>query len=62
VHARFPRWVTGPEEEIERLGREPGRTLLYDAKSAPLILFDDQWSMRHTVEVEKKLQFHDVAP
>jgi peptide chain release factor 3 len=62
VHARFPRWVTGPEEEIERLGRESGRMLLYDAKGAPLVLFDDQWSMRHTVEVEKKLQFHDVAP
>jgi peptide chain release factor 3 len=62
VHARFPRWVTGPEEEIERLGREAGRMLLYDAKGAPLVLFNDQWSMRHTVETEKKLQFHDVAP
>ena len=62
VHARFPRWVTGPDEEIERLSRESGRMLLYDAKGAPLVLFDDQWSMRHTVEVETKLQFHDVAP
>ncbi|HEU4570320.1 MAG TPA: peptide chain release factor 3 [Gemmatimonadales bacterium] len=62
VHARFPRWVTGPEAEIERLGREVGRLLLYDAKGAPLVLFNDQWSLRHTLEHEKGLTFHEVAP
>jgi peptide chain release factor 3 len=62
IHAKHPRWVTGPEEEIERLGREPGRVLLYDAKGAPLFLFNDHWSMQHSLGTEKKLQFFEVAP
>jgi peptide chain release factor 3 len=62
ISARYPRWVTGPREEIERIGRERGRLLLYDAKGNPLLLFDDSWSMRWTVEREKDLQFHEVAP
>jgi peptide chain release factor 3 len=62
IHAKFPRWVTGPEDVIEQLGRESGKHLLYDAKGAPLFLFDDHWSMRHTIETTKKLTFYEVAP
>ena len=32
IPCRYPRWVTGPEEEIERVARDRGRMLLYDAK------------------------------
>ena len=62
VTGRYPRWVVGPQADIERIARERGRTLLYDAKGDPLLLFDDAWTMRYVVEREEKLQFHEVAP
>jgi peptide chain release factor 3 len=57
-----PRWVTGPQKEIERVGMGHGRMLLYDAKGNPLILFADRWALRSTVEREKEVQFHEAAP
>jgi peptide subunit release factor RF-3 len=39
-----------------------GRTLVHDAKGQPMILFDNEWTMRNTMTREKELQFHDVAP
>ncbi|MDQ3998210.1 MAG: peptide chain release factor 3, partial [Gemmatimonadota bacterium] len=62
ISARYPRWVTGSKEEIERAARERGRTLLYDAKGQPLILFEDSWALRWALEREKDITFHDVAP
>jgi peptide chain release factor 3 len=62
ITARFPRWVTGPAEEIKRVASERGRTLLYDAKEQPLILFEDNWSLRWALEREPKVTFHEVAP
>ncbi|HEX8694567.1 MAG TPA: peptide chain release factor 3 [Longimicrobium sp.] len=57
------RWVEGPIREIERVaGGGYGRALVYDAKERPLILFDSEWTMRTTIEREKELGFHDVAP
>jgi peptide chain release factor 3 len=58
----FARWVTGPKEEIDRLGASAGRTLVYDAKNRPLLLFESEWTMRHTVDRHTDLQFHDIAP
>ena len=62
ISARHPRWVTGPPEEIKRVAAERGRTLLYDAKEQPLILFEDNWSLRWALERETKVTFHEVAP
>jgi peptide chain release factor 3 len=62
VSGRYPRWVVGPAAEIERVSRERGRTLLYDAKGSPLILFEDQWSLRWALEKESAVTFHEVAP
>ncbi|HEX6058723.1 MAG TPA: peptide chain release factor 3 [Gemmatimonadaceae bacterium] len=62
VSGRYPRWVVGPAAEIEKLGRERGRTLLYDAKGHPLILFEDQWSLRWALEKTGDVTFHEVAP
>jgi peptide chain release factor 3 len=59
---RYPRWVVGPTAEIERVGRERGRTLLYDAKGHPLILFEEAWTMRWAMERESGLRFLEVAP
>jgi peptide chain release factor 3 len=55
------RWVTGDRSEIDRLGGTAGRSLVFDAKNRPLLLFDSEWTMRHTVERHPDLQFHDVA-
>jgi peptide subunit release factor RF-3 len=44
------RWVTGPEDEIQRLGGTTDRWLVYDAKNRPLLLFESEWTMRHTIE------------
>ena len=60
---RFARWVEGPMADIERVALGGyGRTLVFDAKEKPLILFDSEWTMRTTIEREKELQFFDVAP
>jgi peptide chain release factor 3 len=58
----YARWVTGAATEIERLGGTAGRSLVYDAKNRPLLLFESEWTMRHTIERHEDLQFHDVAP
>jgi peptide chain release factor 3 len=62
VSGRYPRWVVGPMAEIERIARERGALLLFDSRLQPLILFEDQWAMKWTLDREKKIEFHDVAP
>jgi peptide chain release factor 3 len=59
---RHPRWVTGPEREIERVASGRGRMRIYDAKGKPLILFDDEWNLRWALQNETALTFYDVAP
>ena len=62
ITARYPRWVVGPADEIERISRDRGRMLLYDAKGNPLILFEDSWGLRWALEREKDVAFYEVAP
>ncbi|HXT15007.1 MAG TPA: peptide chain release factor 3 [Gemmatimonadaceae bacterium] len=62
ISARYPRWVTGPMSEIERISRDRGRMLLFDAKGHPLILFEDSWGLKWALEREKDVLFHEVAP
>ncbi len=62
ISARYPRWVVGPQAEIERISRDRGRMLLYDAKGHPLILFEDAWGLRWALEREEGITFHEVAP
>ena len=50
-----------PEGEIERIARDRGRMLLYDAKGHPLILFEDAWDLRWALENETSLTFYDVS-
>jgi peptide chain release factor 3 len=59
---RFPRWVTGPEQEVERVTNERGRMRLYDAKGNPLVLFENEWNLRWALQHEEKVVFHEVAP
>ena len=62
VSGKYPRWVVGPMSEIERIARERGCLLLYDAKGHPLLLFDDAWMLRWALERETLVSFHEVAP
>ena len=58
----FARWVEGSEADILRAASAHGRTLVYDARNRPLILFDSEWSLRHTTSRETTLTYSDVAP
>ena len=62
ISYRFPRWVTGREEDIDRVASGRGRMRLYDAKGNPLILFEDAWNLRWALQNETKVQWHEVAP
>jgi len=59
---RYPRWVVGPEEDIERVARSQGTTLLFDAKGTPLLLFQDAWALRRAQEKATTIKFLDNAP
>ncbi|MEP6692996.1 MAG: peptide chain release factor 3 [Gemmatimonadaceae bacterium] len=61
VSGKFPRWITGPDADVERVGRN-ARMLLFDVKGKPLVLFEDAWALRWAVERETAVQFHEVAP
>ena len=56
------RWVTGPVSAIEKVSSSYGRRQVEDTDGAPLILFDNEWTLQRSVEQEKSLTFHDVQP
>jgi peptide chain release factor 3 len=56
------RWVVGDPEEIVRIGEGYGKRLVYDSRGAPLILFENEYSLRGTLERETAVQFFAVAP
>jgi peptide chain release factor 3 len=62
LSCRNPRWVVGKEADIERVARGPDRMRLYDAKGNSLIAFENDWTLRRTVQHETALAFHEVAP
>ncbi len=56
------RWVVGNPDEIRRVGDGYGKKLVFDSREAPLILFENEYTLRNTVDREVKLAFHAVAP
>jgi hypothetical protein len=36
--------------------------MIYDAKGAPLVLFDSEWNLRWALEHETGVTWHDIAP
>ena len=52
----------GRRPTIERIARDRGRMLLYDAKGHPLLLFDELWTLRSTQQHESTLTFSEVSP
>jgi peptide chain release factor 3 len=59
---RFPRWVIGDQADIDRVAQQRGCSLLYDGKGNPLVLFEDDWALRWTLERETALTFLESAP
>jgi peptide chain release factor 3 len=59
---KHARWVEGPHDAIDRVASGIGRTVVYDSKERPLVLFESEWAMRTAVEKEKEIAFHDIAP
>ena len=64
ISARYPRWVTGPRDKIEKAANESGRMLLFDSKGMPIILFKDEWSLRWALKNDNDsgITFHEIAP
>ncbi|MGB0542609.1 MAG: peptide chain release factor 3 [Longimicrobiales bacterium] len=56
------RWVTGPDQAIDKVANAYGRRRVEDADGAALILFDNEWTLKRSVEQETELTFHDVQP
>jgi hypothetical protein len=54
--------VTGPEAAIDKVANAYGRRRVQDADGAPLILFDNEWTLQRSIEQEKALTFLDVQP
>ncbi len=59
---KHARWVRGPDEVIEQLAEGRARMRLFDAKGASILLFEDDWALRHTLNDAKGLEFLDAAP
>lgn len=59
---KVARWVRGPDEVIERLAEGRSRLRLYDTKGGSILLFEDEWALRHGLEAGKELEFLEAAP
>jgi peptide chain release factor 3 len=59
---KHARWVEGPRAAIDLLASGIGRTLVYDSKERPLLLFESEWSLRTAMEKAKEVAFHEIAP
>ncbi len=59
---RWPRWLTGPAAEVERVASGSGRMKVYDHKGNVVVLFQDQWALRRALQHETGVQFHETAP
>ena len=56
------RWVVGDEDEIEEASRGYGKSLVYDSKDRPLILFESEFALNNTERDHPDLEFHEVSP
>ena len=58
---RHPRWVTGSEAEIEQLSTQKGCLRLFDVKGHPVLLFDNEWSLKLAVKRAPSVQFRELG-
>ncbi len=58
------RWITGPDDEVDRVLAGYDRVRVEDSRGRPLVLFQSEWSMQRAEEKERggPVEFHAVAP
>ncbi len=59
---RWPRWITGPKADVERVATGQGRLKLFDHKGHVVVLFSDAWALRRALQHETSVEFHETAP
>ena len=59
---KLARWVRGSDVAIDALVEGRSRMRLYDAKGSSILLFEDEWALRHSLEKSQGLEFLEVAP
>jgi peptide chain release factor 3 len=59
---RWPRWITGPKADVERVATGQGRLKLFDHKGHVVVLFSDAWALRRALQHETSVVFHEAAP
>lgn len=59
---RWPRWLTGPKADVERVANGLGRLQLYDHKGNVVVLFQDAWALRRALQHETTVTFHETPP
>jgi len=59
---RFPRWLTGPKADVERVSQGQNRMRLFDHKGNTVVLFSDNWALRRALQHEEKVTFHETQP
>ncbi len=59
---KLARWVRGSEAAIEQLVEGRSRLRLYDVKGSSILLFEDEWALRHSLEKSEGVEFLEVAP
>lgn len=59
---RYPRWVTGPAPDINRVASGSGVQLLRDAKGQAVMVFSDAFAVRWITDRETSINFADTAP
>jgi peptide chain release factor 3 len=59
---KHARWVEGSRPAIDQLASGIGRTLVYDSRERPLLLFESEWSLRTAMEKAPDVRFHEIAP
>ncbi|MDX2174862.1 MAG: peptide chain release factor 3 [Candidatus Sumerlaeia bacterium] len=56
------RWVVGSPTEVKMLNRSGISAVLEDSLGRPIVLFRDDWTMKHAIRNYDKLQFLAAAP
>jgi peptide chain release factor 3 len=59
---KLARWVRGDDAQIERLVEGRSRLRLYDTRGGSILLFEDEWALRHGMEAAPGLEFLETAP
>ncbi len=59
---KLARWVRGDDAQIDRLVEGRSRLRLWDTKGGSILLFEDEWALRHGMEAAPTLEFLEVAP